>query len=195
MSGRRSRARYGARGTRSTRSRDGIEATRAGVEDGHDVLLLDVGLPGLDGLEVCRRVRAARPAVGILILTGRGDELDAVAGLDAGADDYVAKPFRLAELLARVRARVRERARARPATSASTAMPTARGMATPSSSLSPKEFDLLEFLVRNPGHTITRERIMSESGMGTGSARRRRSTCTCSRCGASSATMPRRRGT
>lgn len=146
--------------------RDGIEATRAGMDDGHDVLLLDVGLPGRDGLEVCRRVRAARPAVGIVILTGRGTELDAVAGLDAGADDYVAKPFRLAELLARVRARVRvlspEAGDIRLDREAHRAW---HGDAE--LSLSPKEFDLLEILVRNPGHTITRERIMSELWDGT----------------------------
>ncbi len=62
-------------------------------------MILDVEMPGLDGVEVCRRIRAARPAVPIMMLTGRADELDAITGLDAGADDYVAKPFRLQELL------------------------------------------------------------------------------------------------
>jgi DNA-binding response OmpR family regulator len=144
--------------------RDGLAAAQAGIEDTHDLLLLDLGLPGIDGLEVCRRVRAARPAVGILIITGRSAELDAVAGLDAGADDYVAKPFRLAELLARVRARVRALPpdsleagdiRVDPDAHRAWHCDTELG-------LSPKEFDLLELLVRNQGRTIARDRIMRE---------------------------------
>src|SRR3954469_21776784 len=71
------------------------------------LVILDLGLPDVDGLEVCRRVRAAHPAVAILILTAPDQELDVVAGLDAGADDYLVKPFRLSELLARVRAHLR----------------------------------------------------------------------------------------
>src|SRR5436190_4553377 len=86
---------------------DGALAVARGIEGDHDLLVLDVGLPSLDGLEVCRRVRAARPRVPVLILTARDEELDAVQGLDAGADDYVTKPFRLAELLARIRALLR----------------------------------------------------------------------------------------
>ena len=69
--------------------------------------VLDLGLPGMDGLEVCRRVRLDCPDLPVLMLTARTDEVDFVVGLDAGADDYVGKPFRLAELLARVRALLR----------------------------------------------------------------------------------------
>jgi DNA-binding response OmpR family regulator len=89
---------------------DGDEAARRGVDEEYDLLVLDIGLPGVDGLEVCRRVRAAHPRVPILILTAQRDELDVVEGLDAGADDYVPKPFRLAEPLARVRAQLRRAA-------------------------------------------------------------------------------------
>ena len=81
-----------------------LEAARAG---GIDLIVLDIGLPKLDGLEVCRRIRSAGQSIPVLILTARADEVDTVIGLDAGADDYVTKPFRLAELLARVRALLR----------------------------------------------------------------------------------------
>src|SRR2546429_8130203 len=77
-----------------------------------ELVVLDLGLPDIDGIDVCRRLRAVRPELAILILSARDEELDIVAGLDAGADDYLVKPFRLSELLARVRAHLR-----RPATS------------------------------------------------------------------------------
>src|SRR5690349_11890585 len=89
---------------------DGAEAVRRGVGGDHALVILDIEMPGVDGLEACRRIRAARPGVPIMMLTGRDGEIDAITGLDAGADDYVAKPFRLAELLARVRAQVRRSA-------------------------------------------------------------------------------------
>ena len=72
-----------------------------------DLVVLDLGLPKLDGLDVCRRIRAEGLTIPVLILTARADEVDTVVGLDAGADDYVTKPFRLAELLARARALLR----------------------------------------------------------------------------------------
>jgi DNA-binding response OmpR family regulator len=143
---------------------DGLEAARRGVCDDYDLVVLDIGLPGLDGLEVCRRVRAAHARMPILILTAQSDELDIVEGLDAGADDYVPKPFRLAELLARVRALLR---RAAPPELA------ARGIRLDAESrrawrdeeelsLTPKEFDLLALLLANAGTVVRRERLMSE---------------------------------
>src|SRR6202167_5065948 len=81
-----------------------LEAPPAG---GTDLIVLEIGLPRLDGLEVCRRLRSDGQTVPVLILTARADEVDTVIGLDAGGDDYVTKPFRLAELLARVRALLR----------------------------------------------------------------------------------------
>ena len=90
---------------------DGTSAARLGLENDYALLVLDIGLPGVDGLEVCRRVRREHPTLPILLLTAQDGELDTVAGLDAGADDYVTKPFRLAELLARVRAQVRRSGR------------------------------------------------------------------------------------
>ena len=78
---------------------DGV-ATLERIRNGHvDLLVLDLGLPGMDGLEVCRRMRPDHPDLPVLMLTARTDEVDFVVGLDAGADDYVGKPFRLAELL------------------------------------------------------------------------------------------------
>jgi DNA-binding response OmpR family regulator len=143
---------------------DGTVAIERGIAGEHDLMLLDLGLPGLDGIEVCRRVRAARPQLGILILTGRGGELDAVAGLDAGADDYVAKPFRLAELLARVRAHARrapsEVIEAGPFRVDRAAHRAWNGDAE--LALSPKEFGLLELLTRHPGRTLTRAEIMNQ---------------------------------
>ena len=83
---------------------DGPSALRHAQSGAVDLLVLDLGLPGMDGLEVCRRLRTDGHAFPVLVLTARADEVDTVVGLDAGADDYVTKPFRLAELLARVRA-------------------------------------------------------------------------------------------
>jgi DNA-binding response OmpR family regulator len=143
---------------------DGGEAARLGVEEEYDLVVIDIGLPTLDGLEVCRRVRETHPRVPILILTAQSDELDVVEGLDAGADDYVAKPFRLGELLARVRALLR---RAAPAEMA------ARGIRLDADArrvfkdgeeiaLTPKEFDLLALLLANAGSVVRRERLMSQ---------------------------------
>ena len=82
---------------------DGVTAVETGVRDPFDLVVLDLMLPRLDGVEVCRRLRAARPGMPILMLTARGSEDDKVRGLVEGADDYVTKPFSARELLARVR--------------------------------------------------------------------------------------------
>jgi DNA-binding response OmpR family regulator len=83
---------------------DGITAAGLGIETGFDLVLLDLMLPRLDGMEVCRRLRKARPGLPILMLTAKGSEPDKVSGLRAGADDYVTKPFGARELLARIEA-------------------------------------------------------------------------------------------
>src|SRR5664279_3212102 len=85
----------------------GRDALSAAGERVFDLALLDLGLPDMDGVEVCRRLRAAQPACVLVVLTARDEEIDVVVGLEAGADDYLTKPFRLAELLARVRAHLR----------------------------------------------------------------------------------------
>ena len=143
---------------------DGLEAAALATGDHHDLLVLDIGLPGLDGLEVCRRVRETRPEVAVLFLTAQSGELDAVAGLDAGGDDYVTKPFRLAELLARVRAQLR---RVAPAELKAGDVRLDLGARTAwrgdeELDLSPKEFDLLALLMSRAGQAVRREDIMTE---------------------------------
>jgi DNA-binding response OmpR family regulator len=135
------------------------------------LVILDLGLPDMDGIDVCRGLRSARPDIAILILTARDQELDVVSGLDAGADDYLIKPFRLSELLARVRAHMR---RAGSAAAREPDEPLIAGdlvvdlaarrawSAGTELALRPKEFDLLALLVAEAGRVVTRERIMGE---------------------------------
>jgi DNA-binding response OmpR family regulator len=143
---------------------DGEAAARRGVEAEYDLVMLDIGLPGLDGLDVCRRIRRAHPRVPILILTAQTDELDVVEGLDAGADDYVPKPFRLAELLARVRALLRRAAPPELQARGVRLDPEARRAFRDATeiALTPKEFDLLALLLANAGAVVRRERLMEE---------------------------------
>ena len=132
---------------------------------GVDLVVLDVGLPGIDGVEVCRRIRRLDPAVPVVMLTARAEELDAVLGLDAGADDYVTKPFRLAELLARVRANLRRAPEGGELVQGPVRVDVAGRRVWvdgQEATLSPKEFELLALLLRNAGTVVTRERIMEE---------------------------------
>ena len=129
-----------------------------------DLLVLDLGLPGMDGLEVCRRIRPDHPELPVLMLTARTDEVDFVVGLDAGADDYVGKPFRLAELLARVRALLRrltpdsvEVGGVRMELSGRRVLVDGAEVA-----LANKEFELLRVLLLRAGQVVTREEILRE---------------------------------
>ncbi len=132
------------------------------------LVILDLGLPDVDGLDVCRRLRAARPELSILILTARDHELDVVAGLDAGADDYLVKPFRLSELLARIRSHLRRATMPESREAELLALGrlridrTARRVWLGDEELSmrPKEFELLTLFASHPGVALTRERIM-----------------------------------
>ena len=143
---------------------DGPTALEAGLA-GVDLVVLDLGLPGMDGLEVCRRLRAGDVSTPVLILTARADEVDTVVGLDAGADDYVTKPFRLAELLARTRALLRRGAPEGPADDVPLRIDPdghrvfLRGNEI---ALTAKEFDLLRALTRNAGKVVTRDQLMRE---------------------------------
>ncbi|MGI8949755.1 MAG: response regulator transcription factor [Ornithinimicrobium sp.] len=144
---------------------DGRAALVLAEEETPDLVILDLGLPYLDGLEVCRRMRQEGLTAPVLILTARGDEVDTVVGLDAGADDYVTKPFRLAELLARVRALLRrgtdpQEVGDRPITmdiKARRAFFDGQEL-----SLTAKEFDLLRVLTREEGRVVSREALMRE---------------------------------
>jgi DNA-binding response OmpR family regulator len=147
--------------------RGGPAIAQAGPDVG--LVILDLGLPDVDGIDVCRQLRAARPDIAILILTARDQELDVVAGLDAGADDYLVKPFRLSELLARVRAHLRRGARAEldaeplHAGAVRVDLQARRAWSGEEElALRPKEFDLLALLVAEAGNAVSRERIMSE---------------------------------
>lgn len=141
-----------------------------------DLILLDLGLPDIDGLEVCRRLRAAGNQAPVMILTARGGELDRVVGLDVGADDYLAKPFGLAELMARLRALLRRSAVAVPPTDSSSATPHAARpgelrvdvqtrrvwVGSDELPLTAKEFDVIALLDSEPGAVMTREHVMDE---------------------------------
>jgi DNA-binding response OmpR family regulator len=140
-----------------------------------DLVLLDLTLPDIDGLDVCRKIRAGHPDLPIIMLTARAEEMDVIVGLNAGADDYVAKPFRLAELVARIRARLRIVDHSTAVTPSGRLTgagieldPDARRCFVTDSrgarseiELTTKEFDLLELLMRQPGVTLKREHIMS----------------------------------
>ena len=127
--------------------------------------LLVLGLPKMDGLEVCRRLRQQGSSVPVLVLTARADEVDTVVGLDAGADDYVTKPFRLAELLARARALLRRGVVEAAATDALVKIdPEGRRVFLRGQEvqLTGKEYDLLKVLVGNEGKVVSRERLMRD---------------------------------
>jgi DNA-binding response OmpR family regulator len=143
----------------------------AAADERVGLVILDLGLPDMDGIDVCRGLRSARPDLAILIVTARDQELDVVAGLDAGADDYLVKPFRLSELLARVRAHLRRAGaldpdeRHEPLHAGEVVVDRAARRAWyrgEEVALRPKEFDLLALLVAEAGRAVTRERIMRD---------------------------------
>jgi len=157
---------YGAHWCRSGRA--GLTLAR---EYSPDVVLLDLGLPDIDGIEVARTLRAEQPDLLIVILTARSDEIDVIVGLDAGAgaDDYLVKPFSLTVLLARLRAHLQRR----PATAQDTDPLRVAGLVVDVAArrcllrdremvLRPKEFELLVALARRPGIAVTREDLMAQ---------------------------------
>jgi DNA-binding response OmpR family regulator len=159
------------------RTASGEEALRLIARGRVDLVLLDLSLPDIDGTEVCRRLREDGHQLPVMIVSSRGDELDRVVGLDVGADDYLSKPFGLAELSARIRALLR-RAGPSGAVPPSTAPDVEPGggpghlwvnessrrvtVGGAEVALSPKEFDLLALLARTPDAVVTRERLMDE---------------------------------
>jgi DNA-binding response OmpR family regulator len=152
---------------------DGSTALARTDREPAELMLVDLGLPDIDGFELCRRLRERAPAAVLVVLTARTDEMDVIAALESGADDYLTKPFRLAELQARLAAHLR---RAAPGGNGRTGGAVrirlgsllvdraARRCFTSSGELElrPKEFDLLVRLAVSPGQAISREELMSE---------------------------------
>jgi two-component system OmpR family response regulator len=122
----------------------GADAVWMAAEQRYDVVILDVGLPDLSGLEVCAQLRAQQPVLPVLMLTGHTDVLARVQGLDAGADDYLAKPVSLAELEARLRALAR------------------RGERPVVEQYVGREYDLVELLARRAGEVVSRRHLMTQ---------------------------------
>ncbi len=153
-----------------TWAKTGGEAESALRDAGYDLVLLDLGLPDIDGLDLCQRVRAAQLGSVIVILTARDEEIDVVLGLEAGADDYLTKPFRLAELMARVRAHLR-RGPAAPTSGSAVLRVGALEIDTAARrvhlagaevALRAKEFDLLARLAADAGIAVSRAELMSD---------------------------------
>lgn len=144
---------------------DGKEGFEAAMTQDFDLLILDINLPGMDGYVICTMLRESRKNMPILMLTARSAQKDIVHGLNIGADDYLAKPFDLEELLARVRALLRRRSEERQpvldagdiALDTNTRRVSRRGKQV---NLAPKEYGLLEFLLRNKGSVQDRPRIL-----------------------------------
>ena len=145
---------------------DGAQAVQAFRESRPDIVLLDLMLPGMDGIDICRAIRQDS-GVPIVMLTARGDTVDVVVGLEAGADDYIVKPFKPKELVARIRARVRRHEDSSTSNLAigdltidvNAHTVTRAGLPL---ALTPLEFDLLVCLAKKPGQVFTREVLLQE---------------------------------
>lgn len=155
-----------ANGFSTTSVADGRDAVEMATDEQFDLVLLDLGLPGLNGREVLRRIRARGERLRVIVLTALDDVESTVAGLEGGADDYVTKPFRFDELLARIRARLREESwsettvlRAGPVTlDLRTRRATVDGRSV---ELTAREFALAETLLRHAGQVLSREQLLS----------------------------------
>ncbi|WP_326808743.1 response regulator transcription factor [Streptomyces sp. NBC_01775] len=156
-----------ASGFTTTVAADGDTAYHYARSGGFDLVVLDIGLPGKDGFTVLRELREARVTVPVIVLTARDSVRDTVAGLEGGADDWMTKPFRFEELLARVRLRLRTAARVPEVTvlrsgELSLDLRTRRARAGGRTvDLTAREFVLLELFLRHPGQVLAREQILS----------------------------------
>ncbi|MBC8082212.1 MAG: response regulator transcription factor, partial [Hymenobacter sp.] len=153
---------------------NGLDGLRQAMDGPYDVIILDLMLPGLNGIEVCRRIREQRITTPILILTSKHEEIDKVLALDLGADDYLTKPFSVRELLARVKARLRRSAPEKEPGFAGGAaltrfalrdlvLDTERHRVTVADrvvDLTAREFELLALFLRHPGRTFTRSELL-----------------------------------
>jgi two-component system alkaline phosphatase synthesis response regulator PhoP len=148
---------------------DGVAGLERALADTPDLVILDVMMPRMSGLDVCKQLKSKLPAIPIIMLTARGQEVDKVVGLELGADDYVTKPFSIRELLARVKAVLR-RAGSLPKdkeryvfgdveVNLRSCQVSRQGRAVEFSS---KEFDLLKYFLVHPGEALTRDRLLEE---------------------------------
>ncbi|MEZ4772950.1 MAG: response regulator transcription factor [Bacteroidia bacterium] len=156
-----------------TKAYHGPEGLTYALENTFDLIILDLMLPGMDGMDICRNVRAEKIHTPILMLTARSEEIDKVMGLESGADDYLTKPFSIREFIARVKAIFRRMQVIRKETSAEAQKPLAFGkleidfenrkvrVAGQRVELTPKEFDLLYLLASHPGRSYSRDRLLS----------------------------------
>jgi two-component system alkaline phosphatase synthesis response regulator PhoP len=148
---------------------DGVAGLERALADIPDLVILDVMMPRMSGLDVCKQLKAKRPAIPIIMLTARGQEVDKVVGLELGADDYVTKPFSIRELLARVKAVLR-RAGSLPKDKDKYAFGDIEvnlrscqvSRNGKSLDFSSKEFDLLKYFLSHPGEALTRDRLLEE---------------------------------
>jgi DNA-binding response OmpR family regulator len=148
---------------------DGVSGLERALADSPDLVILDVMMPRMSGLDVCKQLKSKRPAIPVIMLTARGQEVDKVVGLELGADDYVTKPFSIRELLARVKAVLR-RVESVPKgkdrytfgdveVNLQSCQVSRRGRSLDFSS---KEFALLQYFLSHPGEALTRDRLLEE---------------------------------
>ena len=150
-------------------ARDGIEGLERALQESPDVVVLDVMMPRMSGLEVCRQLRTKRPTIPIIMLTARGQEVDKVVGLELGADDYVTKPFSIRELLARVKAILRRTAvlpkQQEQHSFGDVEVDLHRRRVVRSGKpldISSKEFELLQYFICHSGETLSRDRLLED---------------------------------
>jgi two-component system alkaline phosphatase synthesis response regulator PhoP len=148
---------------------DGVEGLERALKDSPDLVLLDVMMPKMSGLDVCKQLKVKRPGMPIIMLTARGQEVDKVVGLELGADDYVTKPFSIRELIARTKAVLRRSSKSNGhgdsfgfsdvAIDLKSCRVTRRGKPI---EVSAKEFELLKYFIFHSGETLSRERLLTE---------------------------------
>ena len=157
---------------RTTTVRNGREGLERAMEHAYDLIVLDIMLPGMDGLEICRRLRAERNTTPILMLTAKSEEIDKVLGLETGADDYLTKPFSIREFIARVKALFRRVELLQTNMSSAASVFSFHGLVIDRDmrrvmlderkiELTPREFDLLVLFAFHPGRTYTREELLN----------------------------------
>ncbi len=154
----------------TSKAMDGEEGLRMALENEYDLILLDLTLPSMDGVEICKRLRAKKNTP-IIMLTAKSEEIDRVLGLEIGADDYITKPFSIRELLARIKA-VMRRTTTRQTEDTDSSLISAEGLhididkrkvllKDKKVDLSPKEFELLVLMASNPGRNYTRTELLN----------------------------------